>query len=78
MTIPQTATTTAHLWHGGIRNARMLIERNHPWLGMVVSAAITALLLWANLDSLIFLLGAFLSLSCYQQKQPHPNAAAQI
>jgi len=41
-------------------------------------AAIIAFLLWAYLSGLIFLFGAFLSVSFYQLKKPQPEAAAQI
>ena len=40
-------------------------------------AAILAFLLWAYLSGLIFLFGAFLSVSYYRLKQPQPEAAAQ-
>ncbi len=41
-------------------------------------AAIIAFLAWAYLSGLIFLFGAFLSVSYYQLKQPQPKAAKPI
>jgi membrane protein len=41
-------------------------------------AAIIAFLAWAYLSGLIFLFGAFLSVSYYQLKQQQPEAAGQI
>jgi uncharacterized BrkB/YihY/UPF0761 family membrane protein len=40
-------------------------------------AAIIAFLTWAYLSSLIFLFGAFLSVSYYQLKQQQQKAAGQ-
>ena len=40
-------------------------------------AAIIAFLVWAYLSGLIFLFGAFLSVSCYQLKQQQQEAASQ-
>jgi membrane protein len=41
-------------------------------------AAIIAFLVWAYVSSLIFLFGAFLSVSLYQLKQPQPEAADPV
>lgn len=41
-------------------------------------AAIIAFLVWAYVSSLIFLSGAFLSVSYYQVKQPQPKAVDPI
>jgi membrane protein len=41
-------------------------------------AAIIAFLAWAYLSGIIFLFGAFLSVSYYQLKQQQPEAAGQI
>jgi membrane protein len=41
-------------------------------------AAIIAFLLWAYLSGLIFLFGAYLSVSYYQQRQQQQEAAGQI
>jgi membrane protein len=41
-------------------------------------AAIIAILTWAYFSSLIFLFGAYLSVSYYQQRQPQQQAAGQI
>jgi membrane protein len=41
-------------------------------------AAIIAILTWAYLSGLIFLFGAYLSVSYYQQRQPQQQAAGQI
>jgi membrane protein len=41
-------------------------------------AAIIAFLVWAFVSSLIFLFGAFLSVSLYQLKQPQPEAADPV
>jgi uncharacterized BrkB/YihY/UPF0761 family membrane protein len=41
-------------------------------------AAIIAFLAWAYLSGLIFLFGAFLSVSYYQLKQQQQEAAGQI
>jgi len=41
-------------------------------------AAIIAFLVWAYVSGLIFLFGAFLSVSYYQLKQPQTKAAEPI
>ena len=41
-------------------------------------AAIIAFLVWANLSGLIFLFGAYLSVSYYRKRQPRQQAAGQI